>query len=1275
MQRLLLFTLLLLVHFQISAQFSPENSLIFGGNSLDEPIVLAPNADSTILFLGLRSFSTDGDVPGTNGGTDYWIMKRNINGSLIWNKNFGGFNNDDIRSVMPLPDGGTLAFGTTRNDQGDFGELNGLAGGWLMRTNAAGTLVSGKIFGGEIAETGIDAARSINGDITMAMEVSSPEVDGQANHGFLDVWILRVDNNYNLKFSVVLGGTRQESPAAIFNDINGNTYVAATSYSDLPGLPENNGEADVWVFKINAAGNVVWQKNFGGSEDDVATDIIFGPNGDIYVTAHSNSIDGDFDRNYGQEDVWILQLNPDNGDLGIIKNYGGSGNDVNPNITSMGNQLVISATTDSDSNNVSGNKGFNDVWLFTTDLNGNITNQMNYGGSLNDVAGDLIVLDSVIYMLNGSTSTDKNVPPNLISQQDIWFFTLDANAPPCSDEFECRTDTLLSNELFPPAEDVLVCVGGCNTGLPVGPSFLQGGCGNFVNATAYYKLTTDTTADLLTLSVTSNEFNKPKLALLRTGDCNTFTSVECKVGENGSVLIQYIAVDPLTTYIIAVSDSEGNEGDFELCATSIDVEFCNQKDTLYVKSTSLGSPLSGPFKPGEEVTFCYELQKWNKIDCNGLQGIVPTFGPAWDESGFDFFGMPLQVDSMLVPTAPIGFWDWYGQGDVRYNIANPISGFDGNQGMPPGWYFTNTSDPPPNSDPDETTGDIFTCLLTPSKWKVCWTMPTEDECLSNLDATVSVRTFSDGELGVNTSLACAYDQKQTLPLGMICCLNPTVQPVQDMFICSGDTVILFPETNIFPPYTYTWSADPDVGIEGASAGSERNRFFQVLRNETSNVLQVNYILYASAAFCEADPIVFTVNVRPTPTSNLTSTGPTIVCAGDSITLNFENVGNPPFVFELLRDNEFFANILSDAGLSLSIKIDPQLSGRFKIGSMQDAFCDGEGTGFVNVTVKPNGVTVLDTSVCEGGSVTLGTETFTEAGSYEIVFDEAAENNCDSIILLALHIIPPVNEFITEQICGNDTVFVLGVPYTETIQTIIEYIGPSGCTDYIHLNLTAQDTITDEVNQTICAGDTLNFNGVDIYEEGTYSHVEEIEPGCYSELILDLNVLPEIKVNDVEIIGDAGNSSGAILLELTGGSPPFTYLWSTGQMTESLFNIPHGLYSISVTDQQGCSATFNFAVTLTSSEDIEADNKSFKVLPTLVNRGEDVFIIPQNTSVSPLKELSWWTMNGIHLRSDIITGTPGERKKITIPFEIAPGTYFLRCKSDDGSSAWQRIIVL
>ncbi len=538
-----------------------------------------------------------------------------------------------------------------------------------------------------------------------------------------------------------------------------------------------------------------------------------------------------------------------------------------------------------------------------------------------------------------------------------------------------------------------------------------------------------------------------------------------------------------------------------------------------------------------------------------------------------------------------------------------------------------------------------------------------------------MRTFADGEIGVNTSLACAYDQEQTLSLGMICCIDPTVQPVQDLFICNGDTVILFPETNIFPPYTYSWTADPDAGVEGASSGTARNQFFQILRNETSDILQVNYILRAQAAFCEADPIIFTINVRPSPTSNLTSTGPTIVCTGSPVTFNFNSVGTPPFAFELFKDNEFFANVLSEA-LTLTVDIDPMFSGRFKIGNMRDAFCDGNGTGFVNVTVKPNGVTVLDTSICEGGFITIGTEIISEPGSYEIVFEDAADNNCDSIVLLTLGIIPSLNEFITEQICGDDTIFVLGVPYTETTQEIIEYIGPSGCTDYIHLNLTVQDTITDQINQTICFGDTLNFEGVAVFEEGTYSHVEEVNPGCFSQLILNLDVLSPITINDIEIIGDQGNNSGAILLEFSGGSSPFTYLWSSGQMTESLFNIQHGVYIITVTDQLGCSASFEFAVVLTGSSEATPESNLFKILPTIINRSDEVYVVPLLGDNPELKEISWWTTDGVNIwNEEFPSGNKNERVKIAIPVTISAGTYFIRCKTVNGKTSWQKIVIL
>ena len=150
--------------------------------------------------------------------------------------------------------------------------------------------------------------------------------------------------------------------------------------------------------------------------------------------------------------------------------------------------------------------------------------------------------------------------------------------------------------------------------------------------------------------------------------------------------------------------------------------------------------------------------------------------------------------------------------------------------MPAGWYFTNTGNTPPATEPDETTGDIEVCTPTPDKWKVCFYLKVVDECESNLDCTITMRTFSDGEIGRNPSLACAYDQEEVFITNMVCCVNPGIQNIQDFSVCSNDTIAFQPQTNLFPPVTYTWTADPDPFIMGATSGNDLNSFYQVLIN-------------------------------------------------------------------------------------------------------------------------------------------------------------------------------------------------------------------------------------------------------------------------------------------------------------------------------------------------------------------------------------------------------------------------------------------------------------
>ncbi|HZV68118.1 MAG TPA: PKD-like domain-containing protein [Saprospiraceae bacterium] len=1274
MQRILILTLLLSASFTGSGQFTIQSSQILGGNSLDEAKDLAINSDSTKMFLGARTFSTDGDIPSNAGGSDYWIQKKTIDGFPIWNRTYGGFNNDDLTNVMPHTDGGVIGFGTTRNDQGVYGTLQGQAGGWLMRTNNNGDLIFGQIFGGTISETAVDAYRHLSGNVTMVLEASSLELDDKVNHGVQDVWIVNVDAIFNIKWTALMGGSLKDSPAAVTSDLNGNVYVAATSYSNLTGLDANAGGADVWVFKLGPQGNLLWQKNFGGSLDDVASDILVHKDGDVYVTCHSASSNGDFSPNYGSNDIWLLKLDNTNGNTKQMVRYGGSANDINAKLDRFGStKLVIAATSNSFDHDLTGNKGLIDTWIVTIDLNGNIINQMNYGGSASDQAIDIMVVDTLFHVFSTSLSADKNVPANTLSQQDVWYMILNTNKGPCSGNFLCLPDTTLNNEIFPPSTGVLLCVEGCNAGLEQGPFFAQGPCSDFENATAFYKITTDNSSDLMTLSVTSDEINQPQIGLLKSVNCSNFTQVKCATGTNGSVLLPYIVVEPFTTYVVAITDAEGNEGSFDFCATAIHVEFCNKRDSLYVTKTSFDSPKHGPYKPGEKVQFCYELLDWNKLDCNGFQGLVPSFGPGWDPSGFDLFGMPIKVDSLIEPVSSNGFWDWFKTGDIRYNISNPINGFDGGQGMPGGWYFTNLNDPPPNSDPDETIGDIYDCLPTVDKWKVCFTLPVLEECETSLDASVTMRTFSDGEIGSHESLACAYDQEETFNASMVCCLHPGIEVINEVTICSRDTVILIPQTNILPPVTYSWIAFPDPGVSGSFSQNNAVQFGQILTNNTSGDLKVHYMLWAMGVGCETDPIEFDVKVRPLPTGRISLSGPGTICSGATVTLNFESTGTPPFAIQLFRDNVFFANVLSEQAF-LSIQVDPVFSSRFRIGSIHDAFCEGDGLGLVNVTVKPVGSNVIDTSLCQGQFMVVGTQIFDETGTYTVNLPNGAENNCDSIVSLTLTIVPTTTETIEHEICHGDTVYVIEVPYFEATDEVIEYFTPEGCSNFIHLIITEIDTMYDEINQTICHGDTLEFEGQEVFQTGNYVHIGQSHPGCFQKTTLHLTVLPAITINDLSIVGDNGTGNGAILVEIIGGDPPFTFLWSNSETTGSIFELDNGTYNLTVTDSRGCTKKFSFIVPMvTATEDPFNAPSELKIWPTIVSGGEKINIYSQVSKHVEIKNLQWWDVNG-RLISSIEKLSSGTPIAIESPHAASGSLCFVSITTMEGNSYWFKVII-
>ena len=90
---------------------------------------------------------------------------------------------------------------------------------------------------------------------------------------------------------------------------NGNYGIVGNSRSNFDPKP-NNGQNDFWIFEIDVKANssLFWQKTFGGSKIDIANDFIQYANNEIVIVGESQSNNQDVTENKGSNDLWIIKL-------------------------------------------------------------------------------------------------------------------------------------------------------------------------------------------------------------------------------------------------------------------------------------------------------------------------------------------------------------------------------------------------------------------------------------------------------------------------------------------------------------------------------------------------------------------------------------------------------------------------------------------------------------------------------------------------------------------------------------------------------------------------------------------------------------------------------------------------------------------------------------------------------------------------------------------------------------------------------------------------------
>lgn len=104
-------------------------------------------------------------------------------------------------------------------------------------------------------------------------------------------FVSKLDSSGNFKWVVGFDGAGTSDGRGIFADDNGNVYIAGTYANSLQvsnniATLTSNGLFDVFVAKLNANGNLLWLKNFGGKNWDGATEIALDVSGNVYVLGY-----------------------------------------------------------------------------------------------------------------------------------------------------------------------------------------------------------------------------------------------------------------------------------------------------------------------------------------------------------------------------------------------------------------------------------------------------------------------------------------------------------------------------------------------------------------------------------------------------------------------------------------------------------------------------------------------------------------------------------------------------------------------------------------------------------------------------------------------------------------------------------------------------------------------------------------------------------------------------------------------------------------------------
>lgn len=259
---------------------------------------------------------------------------------------------------------------------------------------------------------------------------SDGDVLNKTNDSF-DYWLLKFDANDNLQWQKTYGGSENDRGNDIVQTNGGGFAIFGFSQSNNEDVTENAGASDFWISKLDASGNISWEKSFGFAGVDNGISVIqTNDNGYLLTGVLDVSASGGLGNSktthskHAGGDYWAIKLNT-SGDEQWTKFYGGSFTDTPYDVIQTDdNGYIIIGSSDSNDVDIKNNKGSYDFWVIKISNTGTLLWEKSFGGSQIDEARAITDSGDGNYIIVGDTRSNDLDVSNNNGAADLWIIKI-----------------------------------------------------------------------------------------------------------------------------------------------------------------------------------------------------------------------------------------------------------------------------------------------------------------------------------------------------------------------------------------------------------------------------------------------------------------------------------------------------------------------------------------------------------------------------------------------------------------------------------------------------------------------------------------------------------------------------------------------------------------------------------------------------------------------------------------------------------------------------------